>query len=141
MPVIAPAMRIGAASPAAGAAIQGPAWIPAPPDARAARPSGEILYEGLGGWIVATPPGPAVESEARGRQRLALAADETACELGVSREDLDAHIRSAEYRLLLAVIDLSVTPPDISFDDLEHIGGLDTVHAVRAPQQTIPEEA
>ena len=65
----------------------------------------------------------------------------TICDRWVSREDLDAHIRSAEYRLLLAVIDLSVTPPDISFDDLEHIGGLDTVHAVRAPQQTIPEES
>ena len=65
----------------------------------------------------------------------------TICDRWVTREDLDEHIRSAEYRLLLAVIDLSVTPPDISFDDLEHIGGLDIVHALRAPQQTIREEA
>ena len=50
----------------------------------------------------------------------------------VTREDLDEHVRSDEYRLLLAVIDLSVTPPDISFDDLEHIGGLDLVQALRA---------
>ena len=64
----------------------------------------------------------------------------TICDRWVTREDLDEHIRSAEYRLLLAVIDLSVIPPDISFDDLEHIGGLDIVHALRAPQQTIREE-
>ena len=37
------------------------------------------------------------------------------------------------YRLLLAVIDLSVTPPEISFDDLGHLGGLDLVQALRAP--------
>ena len=32
----------------------------------------------------------------------------TICDRWVTREDLDEHIRSAEYRLLLAVIDLSV---------------------------------
>jgi len=61
----------------------------------------------------------------------------TICDWWVTREDLDAHIRSADYRLLLAVIDLSVTPPNISFDNLEHIGGLEVVQAVRAPQCTI----
>ena len=35
----------------------------------------------------------------------------------MTRDDLDEHVRSAEYRLLLAVIDLSLTPPDISFDE------------------------
>ena len=64
----------------------------------------------------------------------------TICDRWVTREDLDEHIRSAEYRLLLAVIDLSVIPPDISFDDLEHIGGLDIVHALRAPRQPILKE-
>ncbi len=59
------------------------------------------------------------------------------CELWVSREDFDVHVRSADYRLLLAVIDLSVTPPDISFDDLEHIGGLDLVQALRAPRAPV----
>ena len=53
-----------------------------------------------------------------------------------TREDFDAHVRSAEYRLLLAVIDLSVTPPDISFDDMGHIGGLELVQALRDPQRT-----
>jgi quinol monooxygenase YgiN len=57
----------------------------------------------------------------------------------VTREDLDEHIRSSEYRMLLAVVDLSATPPEISFDDLEHLGGLDLVHDLRTPQQTIRE--
>jgi quinol monooxygenase YgiN len=55
----------------------------------------------------------------------------------VTRADLDEHVRSAEYRLLLAVIDLSLTPPEISFDDLGHLGGLDVVQALRAPQHTV----
>ncbi len=60
----------------------------------------------------------------------------TICDRWVTREDLDEHIRSAEYRLLLAVIDLSVTPPEISFDDLTHLGGLDVIQAIRAPPPT-----
>lgn len=64
----------------------------------------------------------------------------TICDRWVTREDLDEHIRSAEYRLLLAVIDLSVTPPDISFDDLEHIGGLELIHTLRAPGSTISQD-
>jgi len=59
-----------------------------------------------------------------------------------TREDLDDHVRSADYRLLLAVIDLSVTSPEISFDDLGHLGGLDLVRTVRtapgAPQEDRP---
>jgi quinol monooxygenase YgiN len=58
----------------------------------------------------------------------------------VTRDDLDNHVRSAEYRLLLAVIDLSVTPPEISFDELEHLGDLDLVQALRAPQHKIRDD-
>jgi quinol monooxygenase YgiN len=54
----------------------------------------------------------------------------------VTRDDLDEHVRAAEYRLLLAVIDLSVTQPDISFDELDHLGGLDLVQSLRAPLHT-----
>ena len=35
----------------------------------------------------------------------------TICDRWVTREALEEHVRSAEYRLLLAVIDLSVSPP------------------------------
>ena len=41
----------------------------------------------------------------------------TISERWATREDFDEHVRSAEYRLLLSVIDLSSTPPEISFDD------------------------
>jgi quinol monooxygenase YgiN len=51
----------------------------------------------------------------------------------LTRDDFDEYVQSAEYRLLLAVIDLSVTPPEISFDELAHLGGLDLVQALRAP--------
>jgi quinol monooxygenase YgiN len=58
----------------------------------------------------------------------------TISERWLVREQLDEHVRSAEYRLLLAVIDLSVTSPEISFDELGHLGGLDVVQALRAPR-------
>jgi len=64
----------------------------------------------------------------------------TICDKWVTREGLDEHVRSAEYRLLLAVIDLSMTPPDISFDDLRHIGGLDVVQALRVGPPTIRKD-
>ena len=58
----------------------------------------------------------------------------------ITQDELDEHVRSAEYPLLLTVIDLSVTPPGISFDELEHIGDLDRVQAVRAPQRTVRKD-
>jgi hypothetical protein len=57
----------------------------------------------------------------------------TITERWVTRADFDEHVRSAEYRLLLAVIDLSATPPEIRFDDVDPIGGLDVVTALRSP--------
>lgn len=57
----------------------------------------------------------------------------TITERWVTRADFDEHVRSAEYRLLLAVIDLSASPPETSFDDLDPIGGLDVVTALRSP--------
>jgi quinol monooxygenase YgiN len=53
----------------------------------------------------------------------------------VTRDDLDEHVRSAHYRLLLAVIDLSLTLPEISFDELRHLGGPDLVEALRTPER------
>jgi quinol monooxygenase YgiN len=61
----------------------------------------------------------------------------TISERWATREDFDEHVRSAEYRLLLSVIDLSAMPPEISFDDLGHIGGLDVVEALRAPRSHV----
>jgi quinol monooxygenase YgiN len=64
----------------------------------------------------------------------------TVCEQWATREDLEGHVRSADYRLLLAVIDLSVTAPEISFDDLGHLGGLELVQALRSQQCTAKED-
>ena len=60
----------------------------------------------------------------------------TIWEQWVTREALDEHVRSVEYRMLLAVIDLSATAPEISFDDLLHLGGLELVQALRDPRRT-----
>lgn len=49
-----------------------------------------------------------------------------------TRDDLDAHIRSADYKLLLAVIDLAAASPEIRFESAEALGGLDLVSAVRS---------
>ena len=70
-------------------------------------------------------------------QDLANAEVLTISDRWVAREDLEEHVRSADYRLLLTVIDLSAIPPEISFDELEHLGGLDVVQALRAPEHAI----
>lgn len=58
----------------------------------------------------------------------------TVIERWATREDLDDHIRSSEYRTFLAVIDLASEPPTLSFDIVEHTGGLEIVEAARAPR-------
>jgi quinol monooxygenase YgiN len=59
----------------------------------------------------------------------------TITERWATQSDLDAHIRSADYKLLLAVLDLAAAPPEIRFDRTESLGGLDVVWALRAGQQ------
>ena len=54
----------------------------------------------------------------------------------VTREDLDAHVRSGRIPPASGGHRPVGDPPDISFDDLEHIGGFDLVQALRAPQST-----
>jgi len=51
-----------------------------------------------------------------------------------TRSDLCAHVRSADYKLLLAIIDLASAPPDIRFDQIEPVGGLDVVWEMRSNQ-------
>jgi quinol monooxygenase YgiN len=63
----------------------------------------------------------------------------TITERWATRGDFDAHVRSADYKLLLAVIDLAAAPPDIQFDVTEPLGGLDVLWAVRSGQR--PEDA
>jgi quinol monooxygenase YgiN len=58
----------------------------------------------------------------------------TITERWATRQALDAHVRSADYKLLLAVIDLGTAPPDIRFDVANPVGGLDVIWATRSGQ-------
>jgi quinol monooxygenase YgiN len=47
------------------------------------------------------------------------------------KEDMDRHIRSDQYRKLIAVIDESVEPPDIRFDTISESHGIAAIWATR----------
>ena len=47
--------------------------------------------------------------------------------------NLDHHLRSDDYRRVLAVIDLSKEPPEIRFDYVESRGGMEIIEAARLP--------
>ncbi len=51
-----------------------------------------------------------------------------------TREHLDGHLSSADYRLILAAIDLSRNAPQIHFDTVTARAGLETVEAARGPR-------
>ena len=50
-----------------------------------------------------------------------------------TRDDLDRHLRSKDYRRLLAAIELSQEAPEIHFDSVETRGGVEVIDAVRMP--------
>jgi len=50
-----------------------------------------------------------------------------------TQQDLDRHLRSADYRLVLAAIELSQEVPRMVFDTVETRSGLEMVEAVRLP--------
>jgi quinol monooxygenase YgiN len=49
----------------------------------------------------------------------------------LSQGDLDRHLRSADYRLVLAAMELSAKPPRITFDRVRQRSGLEAIEAVR----------
>ncbi len=49
-----------------------------------------------------------------------------------SREDLNRHIRSEDYRETLALMDMSSKPPDLGLNSVSQFGGLDSIHEIRA---------
>jgi quinol monooxygenase YgiN len=51
-----------------------------------------------------------------------------------TREQLERHLASSEYRLVLAAIDLSRDEPHIHFDTVASRAGLEIVEAVRLHQ-------
>ena len=50
-----------------------------------------------------------------------------------TRDDLDRHLRSKDYRRLLAAIELSQEAPEIHFDSVATRGGVEVIDAVRMP--------
>jgi quinol monooxygenase YgiN len=49
-----------------------------------------------------------------------------------SQAALERHLRSAEYRILLALLDLSSQPPEIRFDTVAATQGMEMIAAVTA---------
>ena len=58
-----------------------------------------------------------------------------------STEAFVRHLRSEEYRLLLAIVERSLEPPQIHFDRVAERRGVDLVVAVRAGRDLRPVDA
>lgn len=52
-----------------------------------------------------------------------------------SREDLDRHLRSDEYRNVLFVIEMAEKEPEILFDEISGSTGIETVEKARRSNQ------
>jgi quinol monooxygenase YgiN len=53
-------------------------------------------------------------------------------EIWKSEEDLNRHIRSDEYRHVLLVVEMAVEKPEIRFETVSHVTGMETIEKVRA---------
>ncbi len=51
-----------------------------------------------------------------------------------TQDHLDCHLRSADYRLILAAIELSQEAPQLRFDTVATRAGLEVVEAARTPR-------
>ena len=49
-----------------------------------------------------------------------------------SKEDLDLHIRSDEYRNLLLVLEMALKQPEIRFDTISSSTGIETIEKARS---------
>lgn len=50
-----------------------------------------------------------------------------------SEQALEAHIRSDEYRSILGALELSGSPPEVSFDYVSETEGMGLIERVRSP--------
>ena len=50
-----------------------------------------------------------------------------------SRDDLEEHIRSDDFRKVLTVIDMASEPPKVEFHMDSHIRGMDFIQEVLSP--------
>jgi quinol monooxygenase YgiN len=48
-----------------------------------------------------------------------------------SREDMEKHLRSEEFRKVLLVVEMSLEPPEIRFDEISASTGVETIEKAR----------
>jgi quinol monooxygenase YgiN len=53
-------------------------------------------------------------------------------EIWNNEEELNRHIRSDEYRKVLLVLDMAVEMPEIRFETVSHVTGMETIEKARA---------
>ena len=52
-------------------------------------------------------------------------------EIWKNEEDLNRHIRSDEYRNVLLVVEMAVEKPEIRFETVSHVTGMETIERAR----------
>ena len=58
-----------------------------------------------------------------------------------SRENLNVHIRSDEYRNLLLVMEMSLKQPEVRFDTVSCSTGIESIEKIRSKQHLTQAEA
>ena len=53
-----------------------------------------------------------------------------------SKQALEAHIRSEEYRSILCALELSGSPPEVTFEHVSETEGMGLIERVRSPDHT-----
>ena len=53
-------------------------------------------------------------------------------EIWKNEEDLNRHIRSEDYRNVLLVVEMAVEKPEIRFETVSHVTGMETIEKARA---------
>ena len=52
-------------------------------------------------------------------------------EFWLSEEDVQHHLRSEKYRMILLVVEMAAEPPEIRFDTISHSSGVETIERAR----------
>ena len=52
-------------------------------------------------------------------------------QLWESREDLEHHLRSEEFRKVLLVLEMSLDPPEVRFEEISRTDGVETIEKAR----------
>jgi quinol monooxygenase YgiN len=53
-------------------------------------------------------------------------------QLWESREDLERHLRSEEFRKVLLVLEMSLEPPEVQFEEIAHTSGMEAIEKARS---------